>query len=227
MKPSLPTLCATAISVLMNVGMRNVGGFLGTVVVDAFEFQPFRKFQVRSPTGSHRCGPIPLWVQLEKSETQSPISNKDDESVKNNTTKKKREFRTGMVRNLPSSRSTATFALYENLRRQTTIAVRILENDPNYKALEGRDRSFARLLLTTAERRQGQIDHIIQQLIHQTNKPTKRKVREENESNNNGDKILILLPLDAALPSPTGSPKTSRVSQRFFIPPLPKLIEIR
>jgi hypothetical protein len=72
----------------------------------------------------------------------------------------------------PSSRSTATFALHESSRRPSAIALRILENDPDYRSLDGRDRAFARLLLTTTERRQGQINKIIQKLSH--NKKTKK-----------------------------------------------------
>lgn len=41
------------------------------------------------------------------------------------------------------------------------FAVPKLENDPNYVNLEERrDRAFARLILTTSERRLGQIDKV-------------------------------------------------------------------
>jgi transcription termination factor NusB len=61
-----------------------------------------------------------------------------------------------------SSRSTAIFALMNSLNKKNpTFAIRQLENDPNFLSLESRDRAFARLLLSTAERRQGQIDKVI------------------------------------------------------------------
>lgn len=42
-----------------------------------------------------------------------------------------------------------------------SFATRQLEQDNNYKQLEGRDRSFARLLVATVERRLGQIDGVL------------------------------------------------------------------
>jgi 16S rRNA (cytosine967-C5)-methyltransferase len=42
-----------------------------------------------------------------------------------------------------------------------SFATRELEQDNNYKELEGRDRSFARLLVATVERRLGQIDGVL------------------------------------------------------------------
>lgn len=42
-----------------------------------------------------------------------------------------------------------------------SFATRQLEQDNNYKELEGRDRSFARLLVATVERRLGQIDGVL------------------------------------------------------------------
>lgn len=65
------------------------------------------------------------------------------------------------IQHSPSSRSTAAFALFESSRKKSAIALRILENDPNFRNLEFRDRAFARMLLSTVERRQGQIDKVI------------------------------------------------------------------
>ena len=45
------------------------------------------------------------------------------------------------------------------------FAVRRLENDNNFANLDQRNRSFARLMVATVERRQGQIDTIIKQFI--------------------------------------------------------------
>ena len=65
---------------------------------------------------------------------------------------------------LPTTRSVAIFALLDNRKNdpnQEQFAVRRLEKDPNFARLDQRDRSFSRLMVTTAERRQGQIDSII------------------------------------------------------------------
>ena len=69
---------------------------------------------------------------------------------------------------LPTTRSVAIFALLDNRKNdpnQEQFAVRRLEKDPNFARLDQRDRSFARLMVTTAERRQGQIDSIIGHLV--------------------------------------------------------------
>jgi hypothetical protein len=95
----------------------------------------------------------------------------DANSPNSNTTS--RRTRKEVLVYPPSSRSTAVFAMYDSLKRRSTIALRILENDPTYKSLENRDRAFARLLLTTAERRQGQIDKVIRKLAHQQTKTKK------------------------------------------------------
>ena len=59
-------------------------------------------------------------------------------------------------------RSTAVFALMNSLTKKNPgFAIRQLENDKAFLAFSGRDRAFARLLLTTVERRQGQIDKLI------------------------------------------------------------------
>jgi 16S rRNA (cytosine967-C5)-methyltransferase len=62
-------------------------------------------------------------------------------------------------------RSSASFALMEtmtkNNQQKQEIALRMLENNRGFLALEDRDRAFARLLLSTTERRLGQIDKVI------------------------------------------------------------------
>lgn len=68
-----------------------------------------------------------------------------------------------------TSRSTAVFALNDSCKRSSEIALRVLENDAAYKSLEIRDRAFARLLLTTVQRRQGQIDKVIRKVIERAN----------------------------------------------------------
>jgi transcription termination factor NusB len=65
-------------------------------------------------------------------------------------------------------RSTAVFALMESSKSKNFFAVRKLENDPGYLKLDKRDRAFARLILTTTERRQGQIDKVIQNFTTKT-----------------------------------------------------------
>jgi hypothetical protein len=68
----------------------------------------------------------------------------------------------------PTARSTAVFALLESSKQKTLFAIRKLENDPDYLSLDRRDRAFARLLLTTAERRQGQIDKVVQKFVNES-----------------------------------------------------------
>jgi hypothetical protein len=58
-------------------------------------------------------------------------------------------------------RAAAVFALMESSNSKSFFAIRKLENDRGYLSLDRRDRAFARLILTTAERRQGQIDKVI------------------------------------------------------------------
>ena len=63
-------------------------------------------------------------------------------------------------------RSTAVFAMMEGAKRKSNFAIRRLENDPDYLALDRRDRAFARLMLTTAERRQGQVDNVLKSFMN-------------------------------------------------------------
>jgi hypothetical protein len=84
----------------------------------------------------------------------------------------------------PTHRSAAIFALMEGGKRQPTFAVRRLENDPDYLALEQRDRSFARLLITTTERRMGQIDLVLEEFM--TKSSQFRKVRTPSPPSKNG-----------------------------------------
>ena len=60
----------------------------------------------------------------------------------------------------------------ESMKKKNAIAIRILEQDPAYLNLDQRDRAFARLLLSTAERRSGQIEIVIQSFQR---KDTKKK----------------------------------------------------
>ena len=54
----------------------------------------------------------------------------------------------------------AIFALSESMKRKkgNNFAIRILENDSAYLSLDQRDRAFARMVLSTYERRSGQIE---------------------------------------------------------------------
>jgi hypothetical protein len=67
-------------------------------------------------------------------------------------------------------RSTAVFAMMEGAKRKSMFAIRRLENDPDYLALDRRDRAFARLILTTAERRQGQIDNVLKTFMNKSHR---------------------------------------------------------
>ncbi|VEU42801.1 unnamed protein product [Pseudo-nitzschia multistriata] len=59
-------------------------------------------------------------------------------------------------------RASAIFALMESMKRKNKFAIRVLEQDPSFLDLDQKDRAFARLLLSTAERRLGQIDIVIE-----------------------------------------------------------------
>lgn len=66
----------------------------------------------------------------------------------------------------PTPRSTAAFALMNSLTKKNPMfATRQLENDKNFLNLSSRDRAFSKLLLTTVERRQGQIDKVISKFV--------------------------------------------------------------
>lgn len=67
-----------------------------------------------------------------------------------------------------SSRAVALFALAESYQKRGKIALRSLEGSASYQLLDSRDRAFARLLLTTTERRQGQIDQIVDSFVRKT-----------------------------------------------------------
>ena len=97
-------------------------------------------------------------------------------------------------------RAVAVFALLESSKKQqqtttttknrkdtSNIALRLLENNnPSYLQLDARDRAFARLLLSTSERRYGQLDAIIASFQHKNKKNTKTNTKNENENENNG-----------------------------------------
>ena len=72
-----------------------------------------------------------------------------------------------------STRAVALSALAESYQKRGKIALRSLEGSTSYQLLDSRDRAFARLLLTTTERRQGQIDQIVDSFIR---KAKSRKV---------------------------------------------------
>ncbi|KAI2507997.1 methyltransferase [Fragilaria crotonensis] len=60
-----------------------------------------------------------------------------------------------------SSRVVAAKSLLSNSKQSSAFPLQRLESSPEYQDLEQRDRSFARALVTTTERRMGQIDKII------------------------------------------------------------------
>jgi hypothetical protein len=67
-------------------------------------------------------------------------------------------------------RSIAIYAMMEGAKRKSMFAIRRLENDPDYLALDRRDRAFARLILTTAERRQGQVDKVLKAFMNKSHR---------------------------------------------------------
>lgn len=94
------------------------------------------------------------------------------QSSKTTTDSTKHRFQSSTKRISP--RAVASFALMEstyekgNQNAPPKIAIRILELNPTYLAMDYRDRAFARLLLTTTERRLGQIDKVIDGYIHKS-----------------------------------------------------------
>ena len=60
-----------------------------------------------------------------------------------------------------TSRSVAAESILDDKRSQSTFPLQRLENNPSYLKLDQRDRSFARFLVATTERRMGQIDKIL------------------------------------------------------------------
>ncbi len=80
-------------------------------------------------------------------------------------------------------RASAIFALTESMKKKNAIAIRILEQDPAYLNLDRRDRAFARLLLSTAERRSGQIETVIQSFERKEKKKKNSKVCTEVQNN--------------------------------------------
>jgi hypothetical protein len=76
------------------------------------------------------------------------------------------ETRSPRPKGSPTHRSTAVFALQE--RRISSFPIRQLEKDQNYVELDRRDRAFARLMLSTAERRKGQIDKVLHSFMRES-----------------------------------------------------------
>jgi 16S rRNA (cytosine967-C5)-methyltransferase len=77
-----------------------------------------------------------------------------------------REECDGLTTNIITHRAVAVFALMESMKRNQKFAIRVLEQDPAYLNLDQRDRAFARNLLSTTERRMGQIDQVIKSFAH-------------------------------------------------------------
>jgi hypothetical protein len=51
-------------------------------------------------------------------------------------------------------------------KQKPKIAIRQLEQNASFMAMDTRDRAFARMLLSTTERRLGQIDKVLQKFVH-------------------------------------------------------------
>ena len=61
-----------------------------------------------------------------------------------------------------TSRSVAATSILDDVQSQSMFPLQRLESNPSYLKLDQRDRSFARFLVTTTERRMGQIDKVLQ-----------------------------------------------------------------
>ncbi len=100
-----------------------------------------------------------------QSESQTPSSVKKEEKSKPNGRNAKPNSRTVAVYAL----ATASASTYEACSSDgsgaevgsLSFASRQLEQDRNYQLLDARDRSFAKLLVSTVERRLGQIDKVL------------------------------------------------------------------
>jgi hypothetical protein len=70
-----------------------------------------------------------------------------------------------------TARSIACFALMETMtkrnKKKQEIAIRLLEKNPEFLRMDNRDRAFARLLLSTTERRSGQLDKVIAKFVRE------------------------------------------------------------
>jgi transcription termination factor NusB len=74
-----------------------------------------------------------------------------------------------------TARSVAAHALMESKKLQSVPSLQRLESDPLFNSIgDQRDRSFARLLVTTVERRMGQIDKVLEK-CKKSNRPKVRK----------------------------------------------------
>jgi len=78
-------------------------------------------------------------------------------------------------------RAVAVFALMESMKKKNGIAIRLLENNPAYRHLDRRDRAFARLLLSTSERRSGQLERIIRSFQHKNKNNKNNDDKQENK----------------------------------------------
>jgi hypothetical protein len=88
-------------------------------------------------------------------------------------------------------RAAASFALMESMAKRNSkqqkpkIAIRQLEQNSAFMAMDTRDRAFARMLLSTTERRMGQIDRVLQKFVHKpfsevgTNQQKERNTRQQ------------------------------------------------
>jgi len=111
-------------------------------------------------------GLIPAGTTREKRRLQTvfKLSNQNQETVAVDTLSQRRHI---------TARSVAAHALLGEKKGQPSLQQ--LEFDPSFTSLEDqRDRSFARLLVTTVERRLGQIDKVLEQ-CQSSNRP-KQKV---------------------------------------------------
>ena len=75
-----------------------------------------------------------------------------------------------------SARVVAAKSLLSNGKQSSVFPLQRLESSPDYQDLEQRDRSFARALVTTTERRMGQIEKIIDLCCE---KPTATSLRKK------------------------------------------------
>mmetsp|Transcript_23980 Transcript_23980/g.36284 ORF Transcript_23980/g.36284 Transcript_23980/m.36284 type:complete len:534 (+) Transcript_23980:109-1710(+) len=62
---------------------------------------------------------------------------------------------------ISSTRHVAIDSILEDKKRMSVFPLQRLDNNLDFQTLDGRDRSFARAMVTTVERRKGQIDKVI------------------------------------------------------------------
>ena len=133
----------------------------------------------------------PHVIQIEGLQQQPQQQQRQRNNNNNNNNIQTKPKTKTIVPQIGTARSTAIFALYESLITKTkkknkeatkpVFAIRVLENDVSYQKLDGRDRAFSRLLLSTTERRSGQIEKILNSYIASRQQQQQQQQQQQND----------------------------------------------